>query len=100
MVGHRVGTAVREDHQVAFTKQYWPIKSFYGEPAHSSCDDVEAGNLSGGHTKAPGRAHFRAAVEGTFQMDGLEQVGKDIFLKTSEGFHRNSSLNWTIGKES
>src|SRR6266851_6542398 len=99
MVGHRVGMAVREDHQVAFTKQYRPIKSFYSEPAHSSSDDMEAGNLSGGHTKAPGCAHLRAAVEGTFQMYRLEQVGKNIFLKTSEGFHRNSSLNWTIGKE-
>src|SRR5256885_16131793 len=97
MVGHRVGMAVREDHQIAFTKQYGPIKSFYGEPAPSSGDDMEASNLSRGHTKSPGRAHFRAAVQGTFQMYRLEQVGKDIFLKTSEWFHGNSSQVWTMG---
>jgi hypothetical protein len=60
----------------------------------------EAGHLSMRHTKPPGRAHVCAAIEGTAHVDRLEQVGKDIFLKTSEGFHGNSSVIWTNGKES
>src|SRR6266446_9098852 len=100
MVGHRMGVAMGKDHQVSFTEQHRPVKPFYGEPARSFGDDMEAGNLSGGYTKAPGRPHFSAAIQDTFQMDRLEQTVKGIFLKSSQGLHRNSSLLWTIGKES
>jgi hypothetical protein len=51
------------------------------------------------HAQPPGCAHISATIEGTVHVYRLEYIGKHIFLKMSERFHRISSLIWTIGKE-
>ena len=92
--------AMREDDQIAFADLHWPVNSFDGEPARSCCDDVEALHLPLRHTETPGGAHVRPAIERLAQVDELEQVGKDIFLKMRQRLYDISFLFWMIGKES
>jgi len=83
--------AMREDHQVAFGEQHRLVSPFYGEPARSSRDEMEARNLSARHAETPGYAQGSAAIEGAVQVHRLEYVGQDTFLKMSERFHHISS---------
>jgi len=86
-----MGMAMREDHQITFAEQHRLVSPFHGEPARSSRDKMEARNLSARHEETPGCAHGSATIEGTVQVHRLEYVGKDIFLKICERFHRITS---------
>src|SRR6266851_7757182 len=65
MVSHRMGMAVREDHQVAFAERHWLIYPLHCQPARSPGDNMEAGTRSLRHSEPPGCVHCSTAIQGT-----------------------------------
>src|SRR5262249_51230890 len=92
LVSHPMGMSVWEDNKVPCMQRHRPVSALHGEPACALGDDVEDRDLFlAKDADSPWRTQMCAAIECAVQVNRLEDIGKDVFLRLGQRVHRPPS---------